>query len=410
MICRVVLLLLFLTGTRALLVKSIPIGETEELKNTASKAAGVFRSRIARSTRPELKNVIVVTAANAAYSHHVQNFCCWMNRLGFHALLFSLDSEMHAYALDMASKDKDSSKEGLLIHSYMWGTNIKKVAEWRTPAFHAITTAKLEVVLSLLRLHYDVLFVDTDVALLRDPFPYLMWKNVDMAYSVNKICPHSDTFDVFKELRGDEGNTGFYYIRSTNSTIRLYDLTISEAKRFPNLDEQTIFWTFVKDESRMRGKGAPDVVDLGYCHDFEYSGLVRSRRRKGEEDISIPYVDVRAPHFKTATSAGLLKNGLFSQYANKDHEKEIVICPLDGCLFSAGALRGVSYHMLEDGLKWRRETSIAIHANFMKGSAQKSGALKRHGLWLHMQGTQGINGTSTCLPYNKKSYRAVQKQ
>ena len=112
-----------------------------------------------------------------------------MKRLDFHALMFSLDPDMHAYALDMASKDKNST-EGPLIHSYLWGTNIKKTAEWRSPAFHVITTAKLEVVLSLLRLQYNVLFVDTDVALIRDPFPYLMWKNVDMAYSVNQICPH----------------------------------------------------------------------------------------------------------------------------------------------------------------------------------------------------------------------------
>ena len=406
MIGSILLILLFLTciSTKA----ATSIGETGELQNTASKAAGVFRSSVARSARPELKNVIIVTAANIAYFHHVQNFRCWMKRLGFHALMFSLDPDMHASALDMASKD--SKTEEPLIHSYLWSKNIRTVAEWRTPAFHTITTAKLEVVLFLLRLHYNVLFVDIDVALIRDPFPYLMWKNVDMAYSVNKLCPHSDTFDIFKELRGDEGNTGFYFIRSTNSTIRLYEVAISEARHYPNLDEQAIFWSLVKDESRMRGTGAPHVVDLGFCHDFEYSGLVRSRRRNGEDSISIPYLDVRSPHFKTTTSAMLLNNGLFATYVTKDLYKEIVICPLDGCLFSVGALRGVSYHMLEVGLKWRSETSVAIHANFMKGSAQKAEALKKHGLWLHAQGVRGNNVTSTCLPYKKKSFREVQKQ
>jgi len=381
-------------------------GDSNELQSTASQAAGVFRSIAARRARPELRNAIVVTAANIAYSHHIENFCCWMSRLGFRALLFSLDPEMHKYALAMTTKDRTVDEP--LLYSYLWGTNIKKVAEWRTPAFHAITTAKLEVVLSLLRWQYDVLFVDADVALIRDPFPYLMWKNVDMAYSVNQICPHSDTFDVWKELRADEGNTGFYFIRSTSSTIRLYDLTIEEAKRYPNLDEQTIFWTFAKEEARLQARGAPPVVDLGYCHDFEFSGFVRSRRRKGEEQITIPYLDVKSHRFKTETSAHLLNNGLFSRYTHTkstNHTGEIVVCPLDGCVFSVGALRGVSYRMLEDGLKLRGEMSAAIHANFMKGSVSKTAALKRHGLWLH---AQDINGTKSCIPYKEKSYREVQ--
>jgi hypothetical protein len=405
MICRVVLLLLFLTGTRALLVKSIPIGETEELKNTASKAAGVFRSSVARSARPELKNVIVVTAANVAYSHHLQNFCCWMNRLGFHALMFSLDPEMHAYALDMASRDEDGSKEGPLIHSYLWGTNIKKTAEWRSPAFHVITTAKLEVVLSLLRLHYDVLFVDTDVALIRDPFPYLMWKNVDMAYSVNQICPHSDTFDVFKALYVDEGNTGFYFMRSTNSTIRLYELTIIEAPLFPTTDEQTIFWTLVKDDLRMQGKGAPDVVDLGYCHNFEYSGNVRSRRRAGEVNVTIPYLDVKSPKFKTATSADLRNNGPFVKYTKNNTNGEIVICPLDGCLFSVGALvdrRNKDLHT--KGLQMRGESAVSVHANWIIGKQKKHMALRQYGFWLAKptvvrNATHGNTNVWSCNPY-----------
>jgi len=430
MISRIVLLLLlciivveiqpFKSASPAAAKASSGEAQAQELQSTASKAAGVFRSDAARQARPELRNVIVVTAANVAYSLHIENFSCWMRRLGFHALVFSLDPEMHKYALSMATKDRSTEEEAVL-HSYLWGgvtanihINIKRAAEWRTPAFHAITTAKLEVVLSLLRLQYDVLFVDTDVALIRDPFPYLMWKNVDMAYSVNQICPHSDTFDVWSDVHVYEGNTGLYFIRSTSSTIRLYDLTIEEARRYPKLDEQTIFWTFVKDAGRLQATGAPAVVDLGYCRDFQRSGLVRSRRRKGKEQVAFPYLDVKSPEFKTTTSVMLLNNGLFSEYStaatsgNANRTNEIVICPLDGCVFSAGGLRGVSYKMLEEGLKWRGETSAAIHANFLKGSASKAAALRRHGLWLHYP-TEGLNLTSGCMSYEKKSYREVQK-
>lgn len=37
-------------------------------------------------------------------------------------------------------------------------------------------------------LGYDVLFVDTDVALLQDPMSYFMYENIDFIHSVNMIC------------------------------------------------------------------------------------------------------------------------------------------------------------------------------------------------------------------------------
>jgi len=386
--------------------------DTHALQLTAAKAAGVFRSKTTRQARPELRNIIVVTAANIAYSHHLENFRCWMTRLGFHVLLFSLDPDMHSYALEMTAKDAAGSNEEPFLHSFLWGTNIKKVADWRTPAFHVITTAKLEVVLSLLRLHYDVLFVDTDVALLRDPFPYLMWKNVDMAYSVNQICPLSDRFDVWKALYVDEGNTGFYYLRASNSTIRLYELAIAEAPLFPTTDEQTIFWTLLKDETRMASKlgvgGAPDVVDLGYCRDFAFSGLVRSRRRQGEANITttLPYLDVRSPRFKSATSAHLMNNGEFTQYyRSTNHTGEIVICPLDGCIFSAGALANEkNKDMHTKGLAMRAESPASVHANWIIGKQQKQMALRNYGFWLAkpvvvQNATHGNINMYKCLPY-----------
>ena len=47
--------------------------------------------------------------------------------------------------------------------------------------------------------------------------------------------------------------------------------------------------------------------------------------------------------------------------------KELVCCPLDGCVFSAGALRGVAFDWLKDNLKRRNEQAVSIHANYLKG-------------------------------------------
>ena len=53
-----------------------------------------------------------------------------------------------------------------------------------------ITTRKKEAVFQVLMLHYDVLFSDTDVAIVRNPFPYLLWENVDYVHSLNCICEY----------------------------------------------------------------------------------------------------------------------------------------------------------------------------------------------------------------------------
>ncbi len=44
----------------------------------------------------------------------------------------------------------------------------------------------------ILRLGYDVIFSDTDVVIVSDPFPTLLWKNVDYIHCVNEPCPSPD--------------------------------------------------------------------------------------------------------------------------------------------------------------------------------------------------------------------------
>lgn len=47
---------------------------------------------------------------------------------------------------------------------------------------------KKEIVHDILKLGYNVLFSDTDVAMIRDPIPYMIRSNVDYAHSLNYMC------------------------------------------------------------------------------------------------------------------------------------------------------------------------------------------------------------------------------
>ena len=104
-----------------------------------------------------------------------------MDRLGFKFIVLSLDSRTHAYI-----------KENMVSVPSFELKGRKKVQEgaslFRTSQFNLIAERKVEGVAHALRLGFNVLFADTDIALLRDPFQYLIWNNVDYVHSINHVC------------------------------------------------------------------------------------------------------------------------------------------------------------------------------------------------------------------------------
>ncbi len=384
----------------------------EDLVIAAEKSSGVYSSLSLRKQHQELNNIIIVTVANYPYMNQLTNFACWLERLNMKALLFSLDEKLHQHITQLYkiteveetldthnnSKNKRFHTADPLLQSYHWkqDQSLSTYGEYHTKQFHSITTSKLGIILVLLHLKYSVLFVDADVALIRNPFPYLLWNNVDYVHSINKICPDSDTFDVYKD--NDEGNTGFHFIKSSKITIKLFELVVKDIPNWPNIDDQNIFWRFIKNHKKLTLLHAPRVVALSSCRHFDYKGLIKTYYNNHIYDnnnnkiplISFPKIEDK---FKSGTSSEkFMNNGLFIDYQimqsalnsknNVTNRDEIIMCPLDGCVFSAGALRGVAYKMLENGLKSRNESSVSLHANFIKGNKKKITTMQHHGLWL----------------------------
>ena len=105
------------------------------------------------------------------------------------------------------------------------------------------------------------MFTDTDVALVRDPFPYLLWDNVDYVHSLNAICTKEDTWDFRKSK--EEGNTGFYFVRSSPRTIKLWADAFAAVPKFPGLDDQAVFWRVIRQSQD------PPILPLGKCKHHE---------------------------------------------------------------------------------------------------------------------------------------------
>jgi hypothetical protein len=111
-----------------------------------------------------------------------------MDRIALKTLVLSMDEKMHNYV----QTRMNSSSAGSTFYSFYWtgeDTVREEATTFRSKQFHVITNRKKEGVVGIMELGYDAIFIDTDIALLRDPVPYLLWKNVDYVHSHNKICP-----------------------------------------------------------------------------------------------------------------------------------------------------------------------------------------------------------------------------
>jgi hypothetical protein len=168
------------------------LGNRTALSLVAQKAAGVYLGNTSTYAK-----IIVATASNFGYVNHLHNFKCFMDRLAMKVLVFAFDDRTFNYV----GSHMNNTATGSQFIPYKWSSNptepraseasgsmFENSSEWRSSVFNSLSNAKLESVLNLMRLGYDVLFIDTDIAVTRDPLPHILWSNVDYVHTVNKPC------------------------------------------------------------------------------------------------------------------------------------------------------------------------------------------------------------------------------
>ena len=150
------------------------------LSKSLAFSAGVYRDS---SSNPLLKKTVVITGCNHGYLPFLNNFKCFIDRLNMKVLVFSMDLRTHMHV---------QHKMNSSLASFHWvGKNaiFEESADFRSEQFNFITHSKTSYTQMVLSLGYDVLFIDLDIALVRDPLPYIIWRNVDYVFTHNKICP-----------------------------------------------------------------------------------------------------------------------------------------------------------------------------------------------------------------------------
>lgn len=154
--------------------------EMGALRKKLQQVAGVF-SDPTLVERYGLQHTVLVTGCNHGFLNHLYNFDCFAKRLGMKYLVITMDK---------AAEETLSKHHPQITTFPMTGSDeiTSSATEFRSAQFNLITARKKAAVHSIMELGFDVLFSDTDVTMLRDPFPYLIWKNVDYVHSLNVHC------------------------------------------------------------------------------------------------------------------------------------------------------------------------------------------------------------------------------
>ena len=368
-----------------MLVRSLPLVlALLQLVTALSLGASAAQPSLEDAAAKVARNgTVIVTAANFGYLNHVQNFKCFMDRLGLNFLLVALDERAYEGAQRLGVVSVSLTTAGRNASRRVRGTDAQRTqqirsspqsalvveeaaADYHTHGFHVITVRKIEAVVRVLQLGFDVLFIDSDVLLLRDPFPLLgaalAASKADYIFTSNKLCPAAGglPFDFRNPL--DEGNTGLFFVRPSPGILALLNATIAAAPSFPGLDDQSIFWRVARAARDVQ------VVALPSCASATASAAASAAASTSPSSPTAP----SSPSTPRAT-----------------------VCALDECVFSVGALRGSAFAALQAELQRRGAEPVSLHANWIKGNAAKAAALAARGLWLSQPGG---GGGAVCAP------------
>lgn len=150
-----------------------------EMRTMLDKVAGVYTDP---AKSKGLEKTVLITACNFGFVNHLHNFKCFADRLGMKFLVMAMDAQAHNYITN------NTTMNSFLMGGGAVGEVTGSATDFRTKQFNLITAKKKEAVHDILQLGYDVLFSDTDVAMIRDPLPYMVRINVDYAHSLNYMC------------------------------------------------------------------------------------------------------------------------------------------------------------------------------------------------------------------------------
>jgi len=325
----------------------------DDLLSLLKEASGVYRKPQELTPREKAFNLdktIVITAVNHGFLDFFYNFDCFMQRLNFKYLVLAMDSK--------AYKALQTHPEILAYHLQRSHSSLVEDNQ------HVmLLKLKFAFVLKIMNMGYNVLFSDIDVAIIRNPLPYLLWKNVDYVFSSDAFCNKANVWHVWDQTGG---NTGFYYVKSTVYTREIFYDTLLTIESNPQWQDQEAFWYLTKENMKKQ-----IIYTYGSCTDHYEIELKQ-------------LID----HYYPSSSTQL--------------EKSIVMCSLDPCIFANGLLG--HDEPIPDILFDRIDPIVMVHATALSGFHAKQSRLQYFDFWI-TNVTNTETGKYTCNAFQRRGVK-----
>ena len=244
-------------GTQAISKSKDALPTEQPLEERLRKHAGIYTDK---TKAPELKNVLLLTAANSGYLEMLTNWECFAKKLGLDWMVIAIDSDLNQHLGERsfsATGQEWTQAEGF----------------YSKVGFRVIACNKIRSVADVLRMtNLDIVFSDSDNVFKSDPFlPSLslgsMIRSGKYEYIYGrKIEPGGQKIQNwnpdFYHQEPIKGNTGFYYVagaRKQQIVQNVFDKGVQWCNNRPHMDDQENFWDALVD-SRKKKKSARDYV------------------------------------------------------------------------------------------------------------------------------------------------------
>ena len=251
--------------------------ENQPLAQLLRRHAGLY---LDKSRAPELKNALLLTAANSGYLDMLQNWECYARKLGLDWLVIAMDDKIY--------QQLGPERSFLTV-----GERHDSFERFGSPGFKIVGCNKLRSMLYvLMETQLDVVFSDGDSVFKSDPFlPSLSLGSMmrsgkyDMIYGRKVIPPGAKPDEYHQEPI--KGNTGFYYVsggRKPRIMQQMFNISIQWCDKRPGQDDQENFWDALVVERKRRASDKAFFACFRHCDSTQCAGV--------EDDVIFDYCDM----------------------------------------------------------------------------------------------------------------------
>ena len=168
------------------------------------------------------EDFIVISLANYGFLPMVKNWLYFIKKAGIeNYVIFSLDKQIYGALEEL------NANTILLEH----GKDLPKESQaFRSTGYNDIIHLKPAIVRDLLAMGINVLLSDADVVWVQNPIPNLKQGGFDIQIQIGERARFPN--EEGAEIKNNWCNTGFFYVKSNEKTIRLFEMTLQGIEKY----------------------------------------------------------------------------------------------------------------------------------------------------------------------------------